>query len=767
MHRGGAGERAEEAGFRLLYVSPLKALAHDVERNLQRPLRGIQAAAAELGIALAPVEVAIRTGDTKAAARAKMARRPGHVLVTTPQSLYMMLGGGVAQALRTVDTVIIDEVHALCGTKRGAHLLLSLERLDALCGRDCQRVGLSATARPVALVAGWLGGDREVAVADAREGPRLRLQVADALELPVAADVWAIPTPSDVMHLTDRARTKKATLTAGAALSAETTQARRALQSTVPALTMPGETPLCARLLPAICARRTTILFVAARGTAERLANELDALYGGPLALAHHGSLSHSRRAEVEAALASGQVRAIVATSSLELGIDMAAVDQVICIGSPGRVSSGLQRIGRAGHGVGQTSEGWILPRPGLDLLEAAVVGAEMLAGHLEPLPPPRPMLDVLAQQLVAMAATAPTPRLQLLRTVRRAAGYEALSEPIFDGVLAMMAGRLPATELAEVRPLLHWDRDRDVVSGRNGAGIVAASHAGTIPDRGLFAVHIGQGGPKVGELDEEMVFEARVGQVIVLGASAWRIEEISRDRVLVSPAPGQTGTLPYWRGDGPGRPLALGLAVGALLRAAQPVPSAELPTFLQAQTPISAGLATKLSAILEEQRQATAVMPNDRTVVVERFLDDLGDLRVCILGPLGARLCPVGAGPRGTARRGHGRHGPLGMDRRRHRLHPRRPRRRPLRQDPRALAPRPRPPRRAADRTARQLRALLKSVPRERRSGAPRPQAPPNRPTAPLGATAAGAAPAILIVATARFFSCDRDIPTGNSGYL
>lgn len=627
LHRGGTGERGEDAGFRLLYISPLKALAHDVERNLQRPLRGIQAAAAELGIALAPVEVAIRTGDTKASARAKMARRPGHVLVTTPESLYLMLGSGVAQALRTVETVIVDEVHALCGSKRGAHLLLSLERLDALCGRDCQRVGLSATARPVERVAAWLGGDREVAIGDAREAPRLRLQVADALELPMAPPALAAGAAGAESAM------------ASSALTAETTMARRALHATVPALTMPGETPLCARLLPAILARRTTILFVGARGTAERLANELDALYGGPLTLAHHGSLSHSRRAEVEAALAAGEVRAIVATSSLELGIDMAAVDQVICIGSPGRVSSGLQRIGRAGHGVGQTSEGWILPRPGLDLLEAAVVGAEMLAGHLEPLPPPRPMLDVLAQQLVAMAATSPTPRLQLLRTVRRAAGYEALSEAVLDGVLAMLAGRLPATELAEVRPLLQWDRDSDVISGRRGAGIVAASHAGTIPDRGLFAVHIGQGGPKVGELDEEMVFEARVGQVIVLGASAWRIEEISRDRVLVSPAPGQTGTLPYWRGDGPGRPLALGLAIGALLRAAQPIPVAELPAFLQAQTPLSAGLATKLAAILDEQRQATAVLPSDRTVVVERFCDDLGDLRVCILGPLGARV--------------------------------------------------------------------------------------------------------------------------------
>ncbi len=606
---------AEEPGWSVVYVSPLKALVHDVERNLRGPLAGIRAAALALGLQPPRVQIDIRTGDTSASERARMLRHPGDILVTTPESLFLILGSAAGAHLRAARVVIVDEIHALAGTKRGAHLALSLERLDALAGRDVQRIGLSATATPVRAVAGYLGGDREVAIVDSRERPQLRVLVADAIE------------------------------------GAEPPVPRK---STAPAaLTMPGQTALAARLLPAILARRTTIVFVGARGTSERLAHELNELAedlarddatataggDGPIALAHHGSLSHARRAEIEDKLKRGAVRVIVATSSLELGIDMGAVDQVICVGSPGRVSAGLQRIGRAGHAVGSVSEGWIVPRPGTDVLESVVVAQQMLLGAIEPVVVPEQVLDVLAQQLVAMTLAGPIPRAELGRIVRRAAGYRTLSDALLDATLDMLSGKLPTTELAELRPLLQWDRASDLLSARPGAAKVSFTHAGTIPDRGLFAVHLGEGGPRVGELDEEMVFESRPGQIIVLGASSWKIEQIGRDRVVVSPAPGQGGTLPFWKGDGPGRPLTLGRAIGAFVREASSHQDAAIAGWVQAHAPVAPAIAAQIAELLIGQREATGVLPSDRTIVVERFVDDLGDLRICILSPHGSRV--------------------------------------------------------------------------------------------------------------------------------
>ena len=528
---------------RVLYISPLRALAVDVEKNLRAPLAGIEHAADRAGLTLAhEPSVGIRTGDTPPNERRQMLKRPPDVLITTPESLYLMLTSQARETLRSVRWVIIDEIHAMAATKRGAHLAISLERLEQLTVTPPQRIGLSATQRPLEEIARFLGGQVNDGEAD---GPRPVTIVDAGHRKPMEIEV--IVPVEDMAEL-------------GKPIDAPVEDPTRGpSRSSI----WPAIHP---KLLELIRAHRSTIVFVNARRMAERLAARLNELAEEDLVRAHHGSLAREQRTEVEDALKEGRLRAIVATSSLELGIDMGAVDLVIQVESPGSVASGLQRIGRAGHQVGEPSRGKIFPKFRGDLLEAAVVTQRMRAGLIEETHYPRNPLDVLAQQLVAMCAVDEWHVDELRAVIRRVANFAELSDDVFDAVLDLLSGRYPSDDFAELRPRLVWDRKTGIVRAREGAGRLAITNAGTIPDRGLFGVFLPDG-TRVGELDEEMVYESRRGEVFVLGASSWRIEDITRDRVVVVPAPGEPGKMPFWKGDKPGRPLELGRALGAFTR--------------------------------------------------------------------------------------------------------------------------------------------------------------------------------------------------------
>ena len=617
------GDEPPAAGVRVVYVSPLKALAYDIERNLQAPLVGVVEEARRLGARVRPVGVDVRTGDTSTADRRRQLRRPGEILVTTPESLFLILGSRAAANLRTVETVIVDEVHAMAATKRGAHLALSLERLAELAdGRDPQRIGLSATVRPMDLAAGFLGGDRPVEVVDASEPPNIDLQVV----VPVP-DMEAPPPAPESLSSGE-----------GWPRGFETSGL------------WPSVFP---RILEAVRRHRSTIVFVNSRSLCERLAQRLNELDDRtrpadveeekedrePLARAHHGSISHERRREIEGALKAGRLRCIVATSSLELGIDMGSVDLVLLVEAPGSTASGLQRVGRSGHAVGERSRGLIFPKFRGDLLECTVTAIQMQRGAIESMKLPENPLDVLAQQIVAMCCGREWTACGILALARRARPYRGLSRNLLAAVLDMLVGRFPSEEFADLRPRLSWDRGRDVLTARRGADFLVRMNAGTIPDRGLFTVHLGPEGPRVGELDEEMVYESRAGDTFLLGASAWRVTEITRDRVIVRPAPGEPGRMPFWHGDGPGRPLELGRALGAFVRELGRRQGAAARRWLADEAPLDPHAVSNLCAYVEEQRNRTGALPTDRAVTIERFRDEVGDWRVCILTPFGARI--------------------------------------------------------------------------------------------------------------------------------
>ncbi|MBB4925621.1 ATP-dependent helicase [Kitasatospora kifunensis] len=627
--------------LRVLYISPLKALAVDVERNLRAPLTGLRQASIRLGLPEPEVQVGIRSGDTPPAERRKFQSHPPDILITTPESLFLLLTSASREALRGIDTVILDEVHAVAGTKRGAHLALSLERLDQLLERPARRIGLSATVRPVAEVARFLSPQRAATIVQPPSAKRFDLSVV----VPVADLGELSPSPAQ-----------------NPATGAAADDPARA------ASIWPHVEE---RIVDLVQAHRSTIVFANSRRLAERLCNRLNEIAheratgmplpeshapaqlmaeagsakGAPpvLARAHHGSVSKEQRAQVEEDLKAGRLPAVVATSSLELGIDMGAVDLVVQVESPPSVASGLQRVGRAGHQVGAVSTGVVFPKYRGDLVQSAVVTERMRAGQIEALRVPRNPLDVLAQQLVAITALDTWDVDELLALVRRAAPFSALPQSAFDSVLDMLAGRYPSDAFAELRPRLVWDRVAGTVTGRPGAQRLAVTSGGTIPDRGLFGVFIAgadpkKGGGRVGELDEEMVYESRVGDVFTLGTSSWRIQEITHDKVLVTPAPGVPGRLPFWKGDSLGRPLELGRALGAFVRELDALPEPEAKARL-----LSAGLddwaAGNLLGYLTEQRQAAGHLPDDRTIVVERFRDELGDWRIVIHSPFGAQV--------------------------------------------------------------------------------------------------------------------------------
>ena len=592
-------------GMRLLYVSPLKALNYDVERNLRGPLAGIGSA----------LSVGVRTGDTPQRDRERMLRTPPDILITTPESFFLLLTSRGRELLKTVQTVILDEVHAVAGTKRGAHLALSLERLERVVETPFQRIGLSATQRPLAEIGRWVAGpDREIALVDAGQRKELDLEVVvpveDMRELGASRLPLSQPVVQDGVEMDPGYEASS----------------RSIWPSIYPAL------------LELVRAHRSTIVFVNNRRLSERLALRVNEIAGEEVARAHHGSLAREQRVLIEEDLKAGRIPCLVATSSLELGIDMGAVDLVVQVESPKSVARGLQRVGRAGHELGATSKGRIFPKFRADLLECAVVAKAMREGTIEETAIPRNPLDVLAQQIVAICAEEEIAVDELHRLVRGAYPFSELAREQLENVLDMLAGRYPSDEFAELRPRIVWDRTGGVVRGRTGARRLAVTNAGTIPDRGLYGVFQVDGGGRVGELDEEMVYEAREGQTFMLGASTWRIEEITRDRVLVSPAPGVPGAVPFWKGEGIGRPYELGAKIGAASRELVALSDDGATRRLRETYHLDQLAATNLLAFLREQERSSA-LPTDRTLVVERFRDEIGDWRVCVLTPFGGRV--------------------------------------------------------------------------------------------------------------------------------
>ena len=606
--------RGQEDGTRVLYVSPLKALAVDVERNLRSPLAGIANMARRRGVPFREPTISVRTGDTPQKERALFRRHPADILITTPESLYLLLTSQSAEALRTVDTVIIDEIHALVPTKRGAHLALSLERLEALVDKPIQRIGLSATQRPLEEVARFLGEWKSIH----RRGSSL--VDTSTLSPPLKfwlkrRALWKTHWPYPPMGPMPPLRYRPVTIVNASAvkqlkLRIEVPVEDMARLNAVeeipsgPASQAPRRVSIWnaihPRLLELIRERTSTILFVNSRQVAERLAGALNELAGEPVVRAHHGSLAAAQRSIIEEQLKAGQIKALCATSTLELGIDMGAVDLVIQIEAPPSVASGMQRIGRAGHSVDAVSEGVLFPKYRADLVACAAVTRAMHDGHIEATRYPAirsmswpsswwPPSQIRRRELcrcgernpkqAEQADAEPGPEVSvdaLYDLVRRAAPFAELTRSSFEGVLDLLSGRYPSDEFAELRPRLIWDRIRNVVTARAGAGRLAILNAGTIPDRGMYGVflaHTDGKSVRVGELDEEMVFESHTNETFILGASTWRIVDITHDRVLVEPAPGEPGKMPFWKGDGPGRPLEFGRRIGALVRELREMP--------------------------------------------------------------------------------------------------------------------------------------------------------------------------------------------------
>ena len=670
-------EPVEKPGCRVIYLSPLKALAADVERNLRSPLTGITNMAQRMGVPVHQPTISIRTGDTTPLERNRFRRQPSEILITTPESLYLLLTSEAGEALRTVETVIVDEIHALVPSKRGAHMALSLERLEALTGRRIQRIGLSATQRPLEEVARFLGG-AEAPTAEKR-GKKIEPAVDVAAEAAAVLDEAVNATAEAEDQAGDGAARYRP-------VSIVNANARKQLDLRIevpvedmakldkmeeapsgPASQGPKRTSIWSaihpRLLEIVRSRQSTLIFVNARRIAERLAGAINELAGEPIARAHHGSLAAAQRSEIEELLKAGKIRALVCTSSLELGIDMGAVDLVIQIEAPPSVASGMQRIGRAGHQVGAASSGIIFPKYRADLVACAAVTKAMHEGHVEATRFLRNPLDVLAQQIVAIVAhpplgladaekrskrkateedTASIGYDELFSLIRGAAPYATLTRNVFDGVLDMLAGRYPSDEFAELRPRITWDRVHNIITPRAGVKRIAILNAGTIPDRGLYGVFLAGKHAKpmrVGELDEEMVFESRTGDTFILGASTWRIEEITHDRVLVSPAPGEPGKMPFWHGDQAGRPLEFGRRIGALVRELREMPRGAAISKLTREHDLDPVAAENLLRYLADQELATVVVPDDRNILIERVRDELGDWRVCILTPFGSRI--------------------------------------------------------------------------------------------------------------------------------
>jgi ATP-dependent Lhr-like helicase len=631
---------------RVLYISPIKALAVDVERNLRAPLVGIAQAARRLGAAFHEPIVAIRTGDTSAAERARFLRHPSDILITTPESLYLLLTSNAREMLRAIETVVIDEVHALVPTKRGSHLALSMERLEHLCGRKLQRIALSATQRPLEEVARFLGGVDVSLNAEGDAGSEALNAAPPTEEEPLLEAESSIVAPAyRPVTIIDASEPKRLDLKVEVAVE---DMARLDVLDLLPSgaasqgpLRPSIWSAIHPKLLELVRAHRSTLIFVNSRRLAERISGAINDLAGETLVRAHHGSVALAHRKDIEDRLKLGSLRGLVATSSLELGIDMGAIDLVIQIESPSSVASGMQRVGRANHRVGAVSPAVIFPKYRSDLVACAAITRAMYEGAVESVRYPRNPLDVLAQQIVAMVAMDSWEVNALFDAVRSAAPFAKLSQPIFEGVLDMLSGRYPSEEFAELRPRITWDRIANKITTREGARSVAVINGGTIPDRGLYGVFLAGAvkGARVGEFDEEMVHESRVGDTIVLGASTWRIENIFHDRVIVSPAPGEPGKMPFWRGDAAGRPAEFGAKIGQMSRELLKMPRAAAFAKLSTEHSLDANAAENLLRYLEDQQAATHHVPSDEEIVIEICRDEMGDRRVCVLTPFGSRV--------------------------------------------------------------------------------------------------------------------------------
>jgi len=630
----------ETSRCRVVYISPIKALAVDVERNLQVPLSGIAETAWRRGNVFHEPSIAIRTGDTPQVERARFARHPTDILITTPESLYLLLTSNVREMLRSVEVVIVDEIHALAPAKRGSHLALSVERLERLTGRKLQRIGLSATQRPLDEVARFLGGcgpsaapandagistgEEEILSEFASPGfvPAYRpVQIVDAGE-PKRFDLRVQVPVEDMSRLDTIEPIPRGAASQGAS--------RTSIWSAI-----------YPQLLELVRTHRSTLIFTNNRRLAERIAGAVNDLAGETLLRAHHGSVALAQRKEIEDNLKRGNIRGLAATSSLELGIDMGAIDLVVQIESPPSVASGMQRVGRASHQVGAVSNAVIYPKYRADLAACAAITRAMYEGNVEAVHYPRNALDVLAQHIVSMVSMEPWDVEDLYATVRGAAPYASLTRRVFENVLDMLAGRYPSGEFAELRPRLTWDRVANRLTARQGARRIAILNGGTIPDRGLYGMFLAGAtkGARVGELDEEMVFESRTGETIVMGASTWRIEEISHDRVTVSPAPGEPGKMPFWKGDAPGRPAEFGRRIGEMTRELLQLPRPAAYARLVERHSLDANAAENLLRYLEEQAAATQRVPSDTDLVIEICRDELRDRRVCVLTPFGSRV--------------------------------------------------------------------------------------------------------------------------------
>ena len=664
---------ADDPHTRIIYISPLRALAVDVDKNLRGPVKGITLAAERLGTPTQEPTVGVRTGDTSQKERRQIAKRPPDILITTPESLYLMLTSKAREGLTRVEAVIIDEIHALAGTKRGAHMSLTLERLEAINETPPQRIGLSATQRPLEEIARFLGGRknndwRPVTIIDAGVRKALEIEIVvpieDMADLgsfvegpqsgpaaagPVRKSIW----PSIHPALLDLIQSHRSTLVfVNARRMAERLanrlneladeQAAASAGSTSSALGLARSTDGPSGSAPTSPPGKQLPYFQADEAGAQGIVNSPYGAAGTdgenhiPLVRAHHGSISREQRLVIEDQLKRGELKGLIATSSLELGIDMGAIDLVVQVESPGAVSRGLQRIGRSGHNVGDVSRGKIFPKHRADLVEAAVVSYRMQHGLIESTRFLRNPLDVLAQQIVAMCAMDDWPIAKLAELVRGSANFAEISDDMLNNTLDLLAGRYPSEQFAELRPRIVWDRVEDEVRGRRGAQRLAVTNPGTIPDRGLFGVFLPDG-TRVGELDEEMVYESRPGEVFLLGASSWRIEEITFERVIVTPAPGVPGKMPFWHGDGPGRPIELGEAMGEFIRDIGARKDAV--EWLHAEVGLDPLAANNLLGYLDDQAEATGIVPDDRTLVVERFRDEIGDWRICIHTPFGAQV--------------------------------------------------------------------------------------------------------------------------------
>ena len=588
----------EREGVRVLYVTPLKALGNDIHRNLEVPLEGMSRIAERLGQASPGITMGIRSGDTPQRDRTRMTKTPPDIMITTPESLFLMLTSERAsKTLASVDAVIVDEVHALAPNKRGAHLALSLERLAWLTGRPIQRIGLSATVRPAERVAAWLAGQergepRPIQVLDSGGRKEIDLTIAspvdDFRELP-GESVW--PSVFDQLHELVRDH-------------------------------------------------KSTLIFVNNRRLAERSARQINERAGEEIARVHHGSLSREKRYEVEEMLKSGQLPALVSTSSMELGIDIGSIDLVVQIESPKSVTAGLQRVGRAGHLVGEVATGRIIPKYRPDLVDAAAVARGMLRREIETTEVPEGCLDILAQQIAGTVSVADWNEKQLLELAKGAYPFRELDHGRFEAVLGMLSGKYPAARFGELRPRVVWNRSNGEVRARPGTRMLAVTNAGAIPDRGYFRVIHAGTGARLGELDEQFVFEARPGDSFLLGSAVWRIEHIGRDEVLVNDAPGAMPTLPFWEGDIAGRPYEQGVRFGEFLtEASARLDDADVESWLREECALDERAASNLRTFLAEQRDAAGELPTHRRVLIEEFDDELGDRRVVVHSPFGSRV--------------------------------------------------------------------------------------------------------------------------------